>query len=158
MKRLLLSLSVTLAALAATPAGVQGRWVSATTSATNYWDDNGVFLGNGSGSGQLYEFDGRGNYKYYMVMEVRTYGMVSKVRTNCSGTVAFNGDTFSVKPSKGHYHSEMGSKVTDRPMNGEDLSRQAGTYHWRLENRPDGKTHFVVPFDDGSSHDFVPAP
>lgn len=156
MKKALLWLSLTLVALAAPPAEVQGRWVTASTSATNYWQ-NGQFLGSGSGSGQLYEFDGKGNFNYYMVMEVRTYGILSKVRTNYSGTVTFAPGSFTLKALKGHYHSEMGSKVTDRPMNADDLARVSRTLNWHLETGADGRKHFVVPFEDGSRSDFVPA-
>jgi hypothetical protein len=158
MKQYLLAAALTVVAFAkpAIPPEVQGRWVTASSSGTNYWN-NGTFVGNAGGSGQLYEFQPNGKFNYYMVMEMRTYGMLSRVRTNCTGTVDFTANTFTLHPTSGHYHSEMGSKVTDRPMNADDLARLTKTSNWRIEQGADGKTHFVVPFDDGSKHDFVPA-
>lgn len=160
MKKLLLALLVlfTTALAAPPPTSVVGRWVAGSASATTYWDNSGKYVGNGNGSGQLYVFRPDGSFEYYMVMEVRTYGMLSLVRTNYSGKADFSGGTFRLSPTAGHYHSEMGSKVTDRAMSAEELAKASKSYGFRLEQGADGRPHLIIPFEDGSSHDFTPAP
>ena len=151
---LALSLCLSLSSLAEVPAQLAGKWVAGSTSATTYWDAQGTYVGNGSGSGQLYNFHPDGTFSYHMVMEVRTYGMTSTVRTNYSGRVNFANGQFTLEPTSGHYHSEMGSSVTDRAMTADELAKAGETFPYRLEPGADGQTHLIIPFEDGSSHDF----
>ena len=139
------------------PAAVLGNWIATTTSATTYWRDDGRFLGGGSGSAQYYTFNVDGTFKYYMYLEVRTGSLVSRVSNSCEGTVKWQAHKFTIVPTKGHYHTEAGSKITDREMTKEDLERQAKTYAWQMSKTQDGKPKLIVPFDDGSKFEFKPA-
>lgn len=142
----------------AMPAGVAGRWVATSSSATSYFDKNDRFIGNASGNAQIYEFDGKGNFTYYLMMEMRTGGLMSRVNNSCKGTVTFTDNTFTLHPVSGHYHTEFGSRVTDRPMNSEDMGKLAKPLNWRLETGADGKPRFIVSFSDGSKYEFKPLP
>lgn len=146
------------ASKSAVPTGVAGRWIATTVSATSYYNSNHQYLGNGSGTAQIYEFDGKGGFTYHLTMEMRTNNLVSRVRNDCKGTVTFSGSTFTLHPASGHYHTEFGSRITDRPMNAEDLGRIAKTLAWRLEKGTDGKPRFIIPFNDGSKSEFKPLP
>lgn len=139
------------------PAGVAGRWIATSIGTTTYSDRNtGRFLGNGRQSAQIYEFDGQGGFTYYMTMEVRTGNYVSRVRNNYKGTVTFTANTFTLHPTSGHYHTEIGSRITDRAMTDEDLAKIAKPLNWRLDKGADGKPRFLMPFSDGSKSEFKP--
>lgn len=151
MKKAILSTTITLLlSLAAwagsVPSTLVGRWVNGSTSALSYWGTDGSYVGHGRGTGQVYEFDADGHYRCYTVIEMRSYGMLTKVLTSSAGTVSFEGNSFTLHAGTGHYHSEWGSKVTDRDMTADDLAKASKSYNYRVE----GNT-FVIPFDDGSS-------
>lgn len=139
------------------PDAVVGNWLYTTSSATTYWSDTGQFLGNGRSGAQFYEFKADGTFRYFMYLEMRTGNFVSKVHTTCEGTVKFAAHKFTLNVTKGHYHTEMGSTIKDRPMTDEDFKRMSKTNAWELSKSDDGKPTFVIPFEDGSKTVFKPA-
>ena len=139
-----------------TPKKLVGRWVYGSVSPLTYWDSNtGQFLGNAHGAGELFELKPDGTYKEYVYLESRMYNMVTQVWTIHEGTIAFAGDTYTIRPTKGHYRTD-GTRKIDRDMTPDELAKQVKTYNWRLEQR-DGKPLLVVPFQDGSKFEFRPA-
>lgn len=143
------------APVASTPANVQGKWIYGSVGGITYWErDTGKFAGNGRGSAGIFEFDDAGNYKQFVYIEIRTYGVVSRVWTTHEGKVEFNGSSFTIHPRKGHYKSEYGSRKIDRDMTAEELAAGVARYNWRLETDEQGKEHFIIPFDDGSMFDY----
>ncbi|HEV7298584.1 MAG TPA: hypothetical protein VGN72_04405 [Tepidisphaeraceae bacterium] len=147
---------------AAKPAGtvpqeLLGEWFQGTISPTSYWDtQSGKYLGNASSMGSTYRFHPDGTYEEYVYIETRMYNVQTVIWTTYKGTVDFKADTFTVTPTWGHYKTGgTSSQKTDRDMTEEELAKGKKTYNWKLEKNPDtGKTHFVVPFDDGSSFQF----
>jgi hypothetical protein len=138
-----------------TPRQVQGKWIYGSVGPTTYWDsDTGRFLGNARGSAGIFEFDGAGHYRQFTYGEMRTYNIVNKFWTVHEGAVEFTADTFTIRPTKGHYNGEMGSRKIDRDMTAEELEKAVTTYNWRLERDENDKEHFIIPFDDGSKFDY----
>lgn len=138
-----------------TPQQVQGKWIYGSVGALTYWDsDTGKFLGNARGNAGIFEFDNAGNYKQYTYIEMRTYGLVTKVWTVHEGKVEFTDNTFTIRPTKGHYDSTSGSRKIDRDMTEEELKKAVTTYHWQTTKDDDGREHFIIPFDDGSKFDY----
>jgi hypothetical protein len=138
-----------------TPKKVRGKWIYGSVSPLTYWDsDTGKFLGNARGSAGIYEFDASGNYKEYTYIEMRTYGLLTTCWTVHEGKVAFNGNTFTIRPTKGHYKSDSGSRHIDRDMTPEELEKGVKTYNWKVKKDDNGVQHFIIPFDDGSSFDY----
>lgn len=138
-----------------TPAHVQGKWIYGSVSPTTYWDsDTGRFLGNARGSAGIFEFDDKGHYKQYVYGEMRSYNVVNKFWTVHEGTIEFTDTTFTIRPVKGHYNGEMGSRKIGRDMTEEELKKAVATYDWRIERDDDGREHFVIPFADGSKFDY----
>lgn len=136
------------------PKLVQGKWIYGTVGALTYWDtSNGQFLGSGRGSAGIYEFNPDGTYKEYVYIEVRMYNMLTQVWTTTEGTVTFQGDTYTVRPTKGHYKT-AGTRTIDRPMTDEELKKGIKTYKWKLEKDSEGRQKFIVPFDDGSRFEY----
>lgn len=129
---------------ARTPVEAQGRWVTATSGATNFWShDTGVYQGNGHGMGQIYEFDADGNYKTYIHMEVRTSYSWVQMNNRCQGTVEFNGDHLTLHAVSGHFDAKGTSNV-NRDMTPDDLVKWSNTYRWRRENGADGEPRLIL--------------
>ncbi len=138
-----------------TPTQVQGKWIYGSVSPTTYWDsDTGKFLGNARGSAGIFEFDDAGHYKQYVYGEVRSYNIVNKFWTVHEGTVEFVGETFTIRPLKGHYLGDMGTRKIDRDMTEEELKNGVKTYNYRVERDDQDVEHLVIPFDDGSKFDY----
>lgn len=139
----------------ATPKEVQGKWLYGSVSPTTYWDSGtGRFLGNARGSAGIFEFDASGNYKQYVYLEMRTYGLLTTVWTVHEGKVEFTRETFTIRPVKGHYTSDSGSRHIDRDMTPEELRDAIITYRWKIETDENSNEHFIIPFDDGSRFDY----
>lgn len=139
----------------ATPIQVQGKWIYGSVGPTTYWDaDTGKFLGNARGSAGIFEFDDKGNYRQYVYGEMRSYNVVNKFWTVHEGTVTFTADTFTIRPAKGHYNGEMGSRKIDRDMTKEELEKAVATFNWRIELDEENREHFIIPFEDGSRFDY----
>lgn len=138
-----------------TPKKLRGKWIYGSVSPTTYWDSSsGRFLGNARGSAGIFEFDATGHYKQYVYLEMRTYNLVTTVWTVHEGKVEFDKKTFTIRPTKGHYKSDSGSRHIDRDMTPEELQKAVTTYNWKLKRDDEGREHFVIPFDDGSSFDY----
>lgn len=138
-----------------TPKQVIGKWIYGSVGPMTYWDsDTGKFLGNARGSAGIFEFDNEGRYRQYTYGEMRSYNIVNKFWTVHEGTVEFSGDTFTIRPTKGHYNGEMGSRKIDRDMTPEELEKAVATYHWRIERDDNDREHFIIPFEDGSRFDY----
>lgn len=140
---------------ASAPHEARGKWMYGSVSPLTYWDSStGKFLGNARGSAGILEFDAAGNYKQYVYLEMRTYGLVTTVWTVHEGRVEFSANTFTIKPVKGHYKSDSGSRHIDRDMTEEELKKAVTTYNWEIEKDDQGQEHFIIPFEDGSRFDY----
>ena len=130
------------------PAEVRGRWVTATSGATNYWSHStGVYQGSGHGLSQIYEFDADGGYKSFTYMEVKTSFSWVQMNNRCQGTVTVNGDHLTLHAASGHYDA-TGTSYVNRDMNAEDLAKWSTTYRWRHENGADGKPRLILDNED----------
>lgn len=131
---------------AAVPAGLVGDWFWGTVSPTRYWDrDTGDFVGHGYSGALSYVFAADGTYKRYFYLETRLGGDVSGVFSASEGTVAFTGDTFTLKPTKGTYRFTEGrSTKKEREMRRDELERPGLVFTYRIEKKPDGAPVLMV--------------
>jgi hypothetical protein len=133
------------------PEQVAGNWVEGSISPTTFWDiRTGAFVGNARGMGQYLSLNSDGTYQQYVYIEMRAYNMVTQVWTQHDGTVSFADDTFTIRPTKGHYRT-AGTRKIDRPMSDKELADKVTTYTWRIETDDKGQETLVLPFEDGSS-------
>lgn len=133
------------------PNVVVGNWVEGSVSPTTFWEtQTGKFAGNARGMAQYLTLNADGTYKQYVYIETRSYNITTQVWTQHEGTVTFNGNSFTLKPTKGHYKS-AGSWKIDRDMTEKELAEKTVTYKWRKEKDPNGAEMLVIPFDDGSA-------
>lgn len=141
------------AADVSTPAALLGKWMHGSVSPTTYWNsDTGAFVGNARGTAGILEFDAAGRYKEYVYLELRTGNYTNKAWTVHEGTVAFAGDTLTIRPERGHYQFwTNGKQTTDRPMTPDEAKGLTKTYKWTLTKDDAGNDVFTVPFEDGSS-------
>jgi tRNA(fMet)-specific endonuclease VapC len=122
-----------------------------TVSPTTFWDtQTGKFAGNARGMAQYLTLNADGTYKQYVYIETRSYNITTRVWTQHEGTVSFNGNSLTLKPTKGHYKS-AGSWKIDRDMTEKELAEKTVTYKWRKEKDANGAELLVIPFDDGSA-------
>ena len=122
---------------ATVPAELVGDWFWGNISPTRYWNrDTGEFLGHGYSGALSYVFEKDGTYKRYFYLETRLGGDVSGIFSASEGRVTFDGDTFTLKPTKGTYRFTDGrSKKTEREMRQDELERPGLTFKWRLEHK-----------------------
>jgi hypothetical protein len=128
------------------PAGLVGDWFWGTVSPTRYWDrDTGDFVGHGYSGALSYVFAADGTYKRYFYLETRLGGDVSGIFSASEGTVAFTGDTFTLKPTKGTYRFTEGrSKKKEREMRRDELERPGLVFTYRMEKKADGAQVLMV--------------
>lgn len=135
---------------AGTPAALQGRWIWSTVSNTSYWNgSNGQYLGNGNASGIIYQFDSKGNYRSFVVVNMRMYSSETKYNNDFTGKVTFTGDKVTFQATSGTYRSETDGQKSSHPASKEDLSRASATYKYRMDKGDDGKPRFVVISPNG---------
>lgn len=126
------------------PTEVQGRWVMATSGATNYWShDTGVFQGSGHGLSQIYEFYADGSYRTFVYMEIRSNYSWVKMNNSCQGTVEFKGDHLTLHAARGHFDA-TGTSYVNRDMTTDDLAKWSTTYRWQRENGADGQPRLLL--------------
>jgi hypothetical protein len=124
------------------PADIVGAWSWTTISGVNYRDTITHQLASPSGMSAKFTFTKDGHYTKFFFISQRTYSLVTESTTTEEGTVTFNDDgTFLVKPAKGYYKGNTGSRIIDRPMT--DAERKPITWYWEWRT-VDGKKQLYI--------------
>lgn len=123
--------------VAGVPGDLIGSWSWTTIGGVNYVDKVTGRLSAPSGMSAKFTFTKDGRYKKFFYVRQQTYSLVTVSETNEEGAVAFNNDgTMTLKPTKGHYNGNTGSRVIDRDMT--ESERKPATWYWEWKN-VDGK-------------------
>lgn len=134
------------------PADMLGSWSWTTISGVNYRNTTTGQLASPSGMSAKFTFLPNGRYKFFFYVSQRTYNLVTQSTTNAEGTVEFRNDgTFIVRPTRGHYNGNTGSRIIDRPMTAEERKPVTWYWEWRVE---DGKRHLYIGPSKGSMSRF----
>jgi hypothetical protein len=135
-----------------TPAELQGDWKHGVISFTNFWDDQGQYVGNAGGIGVYFTFQKDGSYKQFLYINQRSYNCVTQTWTETNGTTVFEAGKFTVHPTVGHYKASdscVDRNNFERPMTAQEIKDKVQVYLWKFETRADdGKTWLKIGFDE----------
>lgn len=146
-----------LGAAANVPEAAVGAWYSGTGTPAVYSDTKFEDrMGRAGDTGTTLVIKADGTYELYVFVDMRSSGFVTQVRTRSSGRITFAGDRYTVTPTSGQRWSRISGKVTDRPLNDEELKEMSKTYRWRIDRdtTKEGHRYFVVRLADGSEQRF----
>ena len=139
---------------ASIPQDMVGEWRWGTINPTTFHDrSSGAYLGHGGGMSLYFIFKADGSYtKYFYVEQSPTAGWTTKAWSESYGKVVVEGDTFRLKPTRGHYRGEdnrVKKYNIDRDMTAADLQNEAnGRYKWSM-GKDGGRT--VMYINPGST-------
>jgi hypothetical protein len=131
---------------------IGGEWKWTSISRVGYRDQYGRLAAPG-GMSARYTFLPGGRYKFFFYTRQMTYGFMSESTTTAEGTVTFyDNGTFLVKPAKGYYRGQNGSRDIDRPMSASERKPTLWYWEWRTEG---GKKKLYIGPDPSSMSHFT---
>jgi hypothetical protein len=136
-----------------TPSELQGDWKHGVISFTNFWDDQGTYVGNAGGTAVFFQFQKDGRYKQFVYINRRVYNCVTQTWTETNGTTVFEQGKFTVHPTVGHYKASDSCVIQnnfERPMTAQEVKDNVQTFLWKWEDRDDGKTWLKIGFDEST--------
>lgn len=133
------------------PQELKGDWQFGLASFTNFWTDQGAYVGNAGGTSVYFTFEDDGTYKQLVYITQRQYACNLQTWTETKGTVKFEGNKFTVHPQIGRYKASDTCLTTnnfDRAMTDDERKERTETYVWRWETNPnDGKTYLMIGWE-----------
>lgn len=142
--------TIAMAAQSSTPTEMVGEWRWGTINPTTFHDSStGAYLGHGGGISMYFTFKADGSYhKYFYYENSPTAGWTTKVWSESEGKIVVEGDTFTLKATKGHYLSQdnrVAKYNINRDMTAEDLKNEAKSkYRWSMGKDAAGKTVMLI--------------
>lgn len=133
------------------PAALQGDWKYGVISFTNFWSDQGEYVGNAGGTGVYFQFQKDGTYKQFVYINRRVYNCVTQTWTETNGTAVFEEGKFTVHPVVGHYKASdscVGQNNFERAMTAQEVKDNVVTFLWKFETDNYGKTWLKVGHDE----------
>jgi hypothetical protein len=143
------------------PSELEGDWKFGTISFTNFFGDQGQYIGNAGGVAVYFDFNKDGTFKQQVYFNARNYNCVTQTWTEMTGTTTFTGSTFTTHPTKGRYKASdtcNSRNNFDRSMTEDEESSNGRTYTWKFgkfEGNPeDTKTYLMISQDQGQSWNY----
>ncbi|ADO70855.1 uncharacterized protein STAUR_3063 [Stigmatella aurantiaca DW4/3-1] len=138
------------------PSELEGEWKFGTISFTNFYGDQGQYVGNAGTVAVYFDFDKNGKFKQQIYIGQRNYGCLTQVWTEMEGTATFTSTTFTTHPSKGRYKTSdncTSANNIDRSMTDKEREDRNVLYTWKFgkfeENPEDTKTYLMISQDQG---------
>ncbi|SEU09117.1 hypothetical protein [Stigmatella erecta] len=147
------------------PSELEGDWKFGTISFTNFWGDQGQYIGNAGGVAVFFDFDKSGKFKQQVYINQRSYNCVTQTWTEMEGTATFDATTFTAYPTKGRYKASdtcYSSNNFERDMTKAEREDNITTYTWKYgkrdESYDDPKTYLMISQDQGQSWNYFQRP
>ncbi|MDC0714728.1 hypothetical protein POL68_40135 [Stigmatella sp. ncwal1] len=147
------------------PSELEGDWRFGTISFTNFFGDQGQYIGNAGGVAVAFDFDKSGKFKQQVYINQRDYNCVTQTWTEMEGTATFDGATFTTHPSKGRFKASdncISANNFDRSMTADERENRNVTYTWKFgkfEGNPDDpKTYLMISQDQGQNWNYFQRP
>ena len=130
------------------PAEFVGGWRYGEISPTNFWDDHtGVYSGNAYGMSHQYVFESGGTFKEYVYVYTQTYGCRTQAWVEMSGTVRFDGATFTTAVASGRFKTTdtcSASHNYDRAMTAAERGERSATTAYAAGTDGSGATYLEI--------------
>lgn len=131
---------------------IGGEWKWTSISRIGHQDQYGRLAAPG-GMSARYTFLSGGRYRFFYYVRQQTYGFISDSTTTAEGTVTFyDNGTFLVRPAKGYYRGNNGSRNIDRPMSASERKPTLWYWEWRNDG---GKRKLYIGPGPGSMSPFT---
>jgi hypothetical protein len=138
------------------PSELEGDWRFGTISFTNFFGDQGQYIGNAGGVAVSFDFNKDGTFRQQVYINQRNYNCVTQAWTEMTGTTTFDATTFKTHVTKGRYKASdtcNSSFNFDRSMSGDERDSNSRTYTWKFGknegNSEDTKTYLMISQDQG---------
>ncbi|SEK52514.1 hypothetical protein SAMN05444354_101788 [Stigmatella aurantiaca] len=147
------------------PSELKGDWKYGTASFTNFFGDQGEYIGSGGGTAVYFDFNEDGTFKQQVYFNIRNGYCVTQSWTEMTGTATFDATTFTTYVTKGRYKASdtcNSSFNFDRSMTEQERKTNSSAHLWTIGkneiNPDDPKTYLKIRKSPSQAWDYFLRP